>query len=249
MDIRTSFIEGKIKSKFLNVLLAIESNLFERISVISWGVAEFLHLNINKCKLLPLGGDKGNYYLKQKYPLLLLYVGTFYDRYIERTIYGLSLFVQKHRDIQIHYTIIGFGTNAEIQKILDAIKYCNLEKIVSFEGEKRHECLLPYLKSHNVGISFIPLTDYYDCQPPTKTYEYLLNGMAVLATATSENAKVIDSSNGILIKGDAARDFCEGIEQMSVALETIDLYTVYRNAQQYSWNNIVNNYLIPIIED
>lgn len=248
MDIRTSFIEGKYKSKLLNKLLSIESRLFKKVSVISWGVADFLSLNKQNCCLLPLGGDGVPFCNKTMDRISLLYVGTFYDRYIEKTIEGLYLFRKKNKDIEVEYTIIGMGTDEEKKKIFDAISNYKVSDIVHFVGEKRHEELIPYFKSHNIGVSYIPLTDYYDCQPPTKTFEYLLNTMVVLATPTSENRKVIDDTNGILLLGDSPDDFAVGMEKLLDKVDGFDFSEIYHNAMVYSWSNIVSKYLIPIVE-
>lgn len=249
MDIRTSFVEGKFKSKILNCLLTIESCMFKRISVISWGVADFLHLNLKKCRLLPLGGDKVPFYPKKKFPLSLLYVGTFYDRFIETTVQGVAIFIKNNPLLAIKYTIIGFGTESEVKKIQHSIEEYHLEGVVTYVGERRHEELIPYFKSHNIGVSYIPLTDYYDCQPPTKTYEYLLNSMLVLATPTSENAKVINVTNGILSEDDSAESFSKGLEKLYAENHLFNFKSIYLNAQRYTWNNIVDRYLVPLIEN
>ena len=246
MDIRTSVIRGKYKSFFLNHLIKLESLFFKRISVISEGVIEFLQLNRKKCRILPLGGAKYPFMEKNFNKISLLYVGTFYDRHIETTIDGFATFIQKHPEIDISYTIIGTGSNADKSKIMDKIIKYKSDKIL-FVGEKRHEELLPYLSACNVGISYIPLTDYYDCQPPTKTYEYLLSSMVVIATPTSENKKVINTTNGILLQSDSAADFARGIETLIQVRQTFDFNYIYDNAQIYTWEHIVKHYLIPIV--
>lgn len=248
MDIRTSFIEGKIKSFILNRIIGLESKLFNNISVISLGIIDFLSLNRGKCHLLPLGGDDVPYYDKEMDTISLLYVGTFYDRHIEKTVEGLSLFRQQNANIKIEYTIIGIGSVGEVQKIIDAISAYGLKEVVHYVGEKRHEELVPFYKTHNVGVSYIPLTPYYDCQPPTKTYEYLLNTMAVLATPTTENKKLVNKSNGVLLAGDSAEDFANGIRLLYEKRKSFDFKGIYTNAKKYSWDNILNNYLINIVE-
>jgi len=249
LDIRTSYIEGKFKSLILNNLLRFESSFFERIFVISWGVADFLNLNRRKCYLLPLGGDDVPFYSKNTKELSLLYVGTFYDRHIEKTIEGFSIFIEKYPGVKAHYTIIGVGSDLEKRKIIEAINTYRLNDKCIFVGEKRHEELCPFFQASNIGISYIPLTRYYDCQPPTKTYEYLLNTMIVLATPTTENKKVIDASNGIILEGDSPNDVADGLEQIWLNREKFCFDTIYNNAKCYTWNHIVQNYLLNIIEE
>lgn len=249
MDIRTSFIEGKYKTKLLNLLLRIESSFFKHISVISDGVVDFLHLNKSKCKLLPLGGKDVGFCERSDNTLALLYVGTFYDRYIEKTVEGLAVFFKQNPGVIVRYTIIGMGTDEEKQRILDAIRLNNIEKFVQFVGEKRHEELVPYFQTHNVGVSYIPLTDYYDCQPPTKTYEYLLNTMIVLATPTYENRKVINDLNGVLLDGDRPVDFANAVTKLLQKSGQFNMNKIYNDARQYSWQNIVEQYLLPIVNE
>lgn len=249
MDVRTSFIEGRFKTKFLNLLLRMESIFFKRISVISDGVADFLRLNKLKCRLLPLGGEDVGFHKRTDHALSLLYVGTFYDRYIEKTVEGLALFFKQNPKVNVKYTIIGMGTDEEKQRIFDAISCNKLEESVLLAGEKRHEELFPYFCAHNVGVSYIPLTNYYDCQPPTKTYEYLLNAMIVLATPTSENRKVINDTNGILLLGDSSVDFVNALTELVQKQKLFNSRKIYKDARQYSWGNIVDRYLLPIINE
>lgn len=249
LDIRTSFIEGKYKAKLLNFNLRIESVFFKRISVISDGVADFLGLNKSKCRLLPLGGDDVNFRERSGNALALLYVGTFFDRHIEKTVEGLAIYLEQNPSHIIKYTIIGMGTDEEKQRILDAILLNNMGEFIQFVGEKRHEELIPYFQTHNVGVSYIPLTDYYDCQPPTKTYEYLLNTMIVLATPTYENRKIISDLNGILLKGDTPTDFANAVAEVFQKFSQFDMKAIYNNARKYSWRNIVNQYLLLIVNE
>ena len=158
------------------------------------------------------------------------------------------MFMKKYPKCKISYTIIGTGSDSDKKKITDRINLYNCVNI-NYVGEKRHEELLQFLSNHNVGVSYIPLTDYYDCQPPTKTYEYLLSSMIVLATPTSENRKVINATNGILLQGDSAFDFAKGIENLMQVKNTFNFRAIYEDSQKYTWENVVKQYLIPIIED
>ena len=248
LDIRTSYIEGRYKSLILNKLLKAESFFFRRISVISWGVADFLKLDTKKCCLLPLGGDEAPFHDKDMNVLSLLYVGTFYDRHIEKTIEGFSLFIKKYPFIEAHYRIIGMGSDYKKKKICNAIEKNGLKHNCIFVGEKRHEELYPFFQNHNIGVSYIPLTKYYDCQPPTKTYEYLLNTMVVLATPTSENRKVINASNGIVLAGDSPEDVASGLEQIWFRRKEFNFNSIFNEAKSYTWNQIVKTYLLSIIE-
>ncbi|MEI7504287.1 MAG: hypothetical protein WCJ61_13485, partial [Paludibacter sp.] len=107
---------------------------------------------------------------------------------------------------------------------------------------------LPFLENSNVGVSFVPCTPYYDCQPPTKTYEYLIYGLPVIATNTLENRRVIHETNGVLIE-DTEDGFCEGIEFIIGKLGRFNSASIQIDNITHSWANIVDSAIKPYIEN
>jgi hypothetical protein len=248
VDIRTSFIyPNKIKTRILNFVLQMECKFFSNISVVSTGVGQFLNLP-KKSHVLPLGGPIFSNIDKNYEAFSFLYVGTFYDRDIVQTIHAFAKFVSTHSNkISLKYTIIGYGSDDEIQEIREAITALTMEAHIEFLGTIRYPELTDYFLSHNIGICYIPLTDYYDCQPPTKTFEYLLSGNIVLGTSTSENAKVIDEDNGVLVS-DTAEDFYNGMVKLFEKRHLYNSRNIQSKASKYSWPAIVNDNLIPYLK-
>lgn len=247
MDIRTSFIfKSKFRRYIYNRLMCVESKLFKHVTIISNSLRKFLQTN-QSMHILPLGAPYFDCPNKNFDCLKLLYVGTFYERDIEKTVLGFKEFLNvTNFPTNVKYTIVGFGSSEEILKIKSAIEDNNLGKYINYVGEVRYPALNKYFSDHNVGVSFIPLTPYYDCQPPTKTFEYLLNGMPVLATSTSENSLVISSDNGVLIN-DTSEDFCKGLLQLYRQKEAYKSSLIKENAKQFTWDHIVNENLIPYL--
>lgn len=250
MDIRTSYITTSILKTFINnVILYIDSLMFWRVSIISRSLGRFMRISPKKSYLLPIGALVEDYVAPQFNEFLsLLYVGTFYDRNIEKTIEGVALFKNRHPEVSIQYTIIGMGSEKEKELIQSAIKEHYLDNIVEFVGEKRYEMLKPYYHSHNIGVSYVPLTKYYDCQPPTKTFEYLVKGMLVMCTPTSENAILTHNENGVLLESDSVEDFAKGIEYIHNNRANYINRKIYNDSRKYSWENIVKKYLCPIVD-
>ncbi len=247
LDIRTSFIyKNKLKRIIYNKILKIESLFYENISIISEGVG-FL-LKIKKFKVFPLGSPKFDLVEKKFNQLNLLYVGTFYNREIEKTILGVKIFVNKYPNIKINYKIIGYGSKNEIDLLLYTIKNNDLSEHVEFIGEVRYPELKEYFVNSNIGVSYIPINEYFNYQPPTKTYEYLLSGNAVIATKTAENAKIINLTNGILIS-DNEYDFAYGLEYLENNLINFNSKEIQKKAYKYSWENIIKNIYIPHINN
>lgn len=251
LDIRTATIDSnkKIRKK-KDTILSLESGFFKYISVISNGLIDILRLNIIKTFVLPLGADKMiNFRIKDK-KMYLLYIGILDNRKIEDTILGFELFYHKYKNIiPCKYTIIGYGDKKEYEEIItNLIKERCLQGVVSFLGRKKHDELKPFIIDNNIGVSYVPISTYYQHQPPTKTYEYIQNGLICIATNTFENRKVINKNNGILIN-DNVEDFFHGLEKIYNNFDEYDPLVIINESEQYSWFNIVKNILKPNLRD
>ena len=82
------------------------------------------------------------------------------------------------------------------------------------------------------------MTDFFDVQPVTKTFEHLVSGMPVIATATSENRLVVNEENGVLID-DTATGFYEGLKQLAAQKGSFDSEKIMRDSEKYQWRSIV----------
>ncbi len=248
-DVRTgSVTKAFFMRKLSDFICRFESCFFSYITVISKSLAKKLRLPEKKVHILPLGAKPIDVSLKRNNSLKLLYVGTLNGRRIEDTIEGYARFYEEFGGfVDTIYYIIGDGHNGELEKLRTLVKQKGLDQVIHLLGYIHQSKLEKYFHQCNVGISYIPINDIYDCQPPTKTYEYLLAGMPVLATKTSENAMVINSSNGILIC-DTADSFYEGLKKTMSTIKCYDPIEIKNNALLYSWKNIVKDNFIPYID-
>jgi len=239
LDIRTGSVSKNIFKRIIsNIELKINSIFFRRITIISESLAN--NLKIRKYEILPLGADRIVSTRKQFKGLKILYIGTFDNRRLEDTIIGYKMFVDKYgNEVESKYTIIGSGTNSEEEKLKKIVKDFNLDGKIFFLGYIKNTELSEYLAEHNIGISYVPITNYYNCQPPTKTYEYLMNGLICLATKTYENKKIISDKNGILID-DNPENFFKGLESIYFNLKSYDSDEIICSVQNFNWENISN---------
>lgn len=247
VDVRTLSVKKDLKTRESNDKLLInDCSHFDSISAISKGVAD--KMKIPNIKILPLGSDiistKSKNYTDH---INLLYVGTLSNRNIEQTISGLKLFIDKYPNVLIQYDIIGDGFRDELQIIKNTTEKLHLENIVKIHGRIPYNNLKEYFDNSNIGISYVPITDYYQNQPPTKTYEYILSGLFCIGTATNSNKELITTDNGILIQDDP-ESFCKGLELFLKKRSLISENIIRRSLSQYTWENIVNTKLKPIIE-
>ena len=223
--------------------------LYDSISVIYKGVQQ--RLNIPSAKILPLGSDVISTHIKNYSNLNILYVGTLFGRDIEKTIYGLAQFVKDNPNTQIKYDIVGEAKGINKEKMSDEFKdlvsHLNLTQYIKIHGAKPYSDLLPFISEANYGVSFVPKTPWYDVQPPTKPFEYAMSGLYVIATSTTCNSEIISNENGILIN-DTPEDFAKALKYIYLNSQCISENAIRSSLLKYKWENIVNNYLLPIID-
>lgn len=250
LDIRSSAIRTSPALRlFMNLLILFDSLFFDRVSIISESLRKKLGISEKKCFILPVGADiisKKNKNFQDS--MKLLYVGTLSWRNIEQTIEGVYLFKKnKPTDFQIHYDIIGTGSDKEIKIIEDYINKYKLEGIVSYHGPIKYPDLQPFFDVCNVGVSYIPVTGYFNFQPPTKTFEYILSGMLCVATTTIENIKIITDQNGVLCNNDP-QSFAQALNNVFENRNLWNSEIIRKSRLEYAWNLIINKSLRPQLE-
>ena len=248
VDIRTLSVSPDKKHRdSYNKLLINDLKSFDEVSAISKGVIE--QLGLSGAHLLPLGADIISTTKKTfDDELRLLYVGTFRWRNLEDTIEGVRFFHESHPNVKLSYDIVGSGEPGQLERLRDIAKKFGLEHIITFHGLIPHTALKPFFDKCNIGISYVPMTDYYDCQPPTKTYEYILSGLFCIATDTAANRELITPDNGLLIK-DNANSFAYGLEQYMTVKNSLDDNQIRQSLAESTWERIVSDKLLPILRE
>lgn len=249
IDIRTlSIITNEEKRINENKQICKSIDNFESVSFITQAIANTANIKTTiKQYILPLGSDIISHTNKDFNSLKLLYIGTLENRDIIKTVQGLELFITKYPSISITYNIIGDGSDYDLIK--NYIIEHKLTHVVKMHGRLPYSSLKPFLDSHNIGISFIPITTGYDLQPPTKTYEYILSGLFCLATKTKSNCDVIiNDTNGYLID-DSPSSFYNGIEHIYTNRNKFQSENIRQTLITYQWKFLIEKYLKPIIED
>src|ERR1035437_334192 len=241
--IHLNIITGSISSKSINrnlsnLLLRCESYIFKNVSIISPGLQKLLKVS-RKAYILPLGANPMIVNRQTDHKISLLYIGTLQNRCIDDTVVGLGLFISEHPDADVHYTIIGDDCCGEIEQILDKIKKYDLYKHVELTGYIPYKNLKQYFEKANVGISYIPVTPWFEYQPPTKTFEYLMAGMPVIATGTYENKKIINDQNGLIIADNPA-SFANCIELLYDRIDDFSDSIIRESVVEYKWETIIS---------
>lgn len=249
VDIRSGYIyENWFKRHIFNLILLLEVSVFKNITVISKSLAKHLKLP-PRAHHIPLGSPAFPNWNKKYDSFKILYVGTFHQRNIDEAIRGFSKFYTEFKYlIDIEWNIIGRGSPLDIELIEDLIIELDLSHVIKYWGTIRYPELNEHFEANNIGLSYIPITEYFNFQPPTKTFEYLSSGMITIATSTSENRVVIDDHNGVLIK-DNKEGLYEGLKYIYENRGRYNSLKIQEQSKQFSWTNIVNNNLIPYLNN
>jgi len=249
LDIRTGSLKGNRIGRFIeNFVILLESSFFSRITVLSKGLINKLKIPKKKVVLLPLGAEAtvGNRRIALEWDKIrMLYVGTLHKRNIHETVVAVGKFLES-TSCDLYYDIIGFGSEEEEKKLTRYIAKLGLEANVRFHGRKDYSEVEKYLASSNIGVSYIPMTPYFEYQPPTKTFEYILSGMPCIATNTFENKQLIFAENGILCN-DNPESFSEGIKEIWENRQNYLSASIVKSLEDYTWKNIVDNVLVKAL--
>ena len=243
LDIRTgSVTKGRVARSFKNWLMRREASFYRHLTVISESLAA-THGWAHRAKIVPLGAVEISAVDKKFAALNMLYVGTLFNRNIDQMVLGVAAYLKSQQDTEtdgqtaVTLTVVGGGPGNELDQLRDIVATHDVGAHIKIEGQVPHDKLEHYFDTHNIGMSYIPMTPYFDVQPPTKTFEYLLSGMAVLATATSENARIIQPDNGRLIE-DSAAAVQQAVAAMANAPATFDSRSIRQAARPFLWSTI-----------
>lgn len=249
IDVRTLSVEITEKARiFSNNQLKQDLKYFNSSSFITSGIQKQIMQENHKASfILPLGADIISNSNKSFEELNLLYVGTLNNRNIIDTVKGYIAFIKAHPEVKSHYDIVGDGINNEMEEMNKYIQLHNMEQYITLHGRIPYSSLMPFFENHNIGISYVPITDYYEFQPPTKTFEYILSGIFCVGTATASNKEIINDSNGILHQ-DNSDSFKDALENVLKNKEKYKSEIIRNTLIKYQWKYIIDDYLIPILE-
>ncbi|MDD3872778.1 MAG: glycosyltransferase [Methanosarcina sp.] len=235
--------------RFQDLQFKFNAQHFARVLVGTDYMIRHLKLDSAKCSLIQWGMNpisRSPQVFAGK--LSLVYLGTLNGRQIPDTIRGLGIFIRKFPQLRaVTYSIIGKGAAAEVQKLVSTIHAENLQDIVQYLGYIDDNDLKDYIDSCNVGVSYVPVTKYYNDVIATKTYEYLLSGLCVLATNTNENRKMVNQNNGVLIEDNPA-SFANGLEQIWQNMENYSSQKIVKESIIYTLEYRVKNSVVPLLK-
>lgn len=239
--------DNTIKGLVNNALIKFEIFFFRHIATVSTGVANKLRLK--NYHIIPMGGESFKTTFENKDSLSLIYVGTLGNRNIIQCVKGFHQFIEAYPERKFdQFVIIGNSDGDELDEIATYVKRNNLgDRILTKGFVPQHE-LEPFYNDANLGVSYVPITPYYDNQPPLKTTEYLVSGLPVIATKTISNQKMVTSKDGVLIH-DTEEDFFKGLITFVQKQSTFNSLEIKERNQKHHWLQVVEKKFYPLIEN
>ena len=251
VDIRSGFLaKSSLKRLLLNRILRFECRKFRYRTINSELLGSYLGFSRGEVTELPLGAEPVSSPARTFDGLHLLYVGALSKRNVEITVRGLKAYVDRFGTRGVKkYDIVGAGSIEDERIIKDAIRDGGLEGIVEMHGYVSRENMGLFLQAANVGVSFVPMTPYYDMQPVTKSYEFLLAGLPLLATRTTQNIRHVNAANGVLID-DTAESVSQGLAKLASKFSenAFDSDRIRKAFSMNSWGNVITEHYVPYLE-
>jgi glycosyltransferase involved in cell wall biosynthesis len=239
-----------IQSLFMNSIIIQSEELKKKmIGIRGLKKTDVVQVGFNKNYFYPVDSKISHHYrqalrIKQK-DRVLIYSGVISK---SRNLTILIDAIKKvHSDFQdLKLLMIGDGDAInDIKKLVE--KYGIINNVV-FTGRIPHKEVVNYICIGDIGISYIPVNESYNYNPPLKTFEYMACGLPTIATRTESNQKIItEGVNGILVD-DTSEDMAEAIlhllkdEKKQNLLSENARKSIMRNDFEY----IVKTSLIPI---
>jgi glycosyltransferase involved in cell wall biosynthesis len=248
LDIRTGSVHASgRRRRFENMLLRLESRRFSHVSVISEALRDVLKLKA-ECHIVPVGGESYHGGTREFASVRFVYVGTFLNRNIERTVVAFDELYQKlSHTYDMTYEIVGDGPEQDTRRVLQAIEQCSSRGAIRYLGRVPNADIDEVFRRNNIGVVYIPIIEQFDPQPSTKLFECLLSGMPVLATATGENERIVNSENGVLVKDDV-ESVRGGMESLIGNLAMYDSNRIRESLTAYRWEEIAKKNVAPYLE-
>lgn len=165
----------------------------------------------------------------------------------------LDRLLEAFRKVQLFYDnlrLLMIGDGDAVYELKELAKTMNIQDKVIFMGRVKHEAVRNFIGAADVAISYIPINENYNYNPPLKTFEYLACGLPTIATKTESNRRIIrDCFNGVLVSDDA-EDLSGAIVDLLNNKEKLNLLknSSSKSIVNFDFELITKTKLLPIYE-
>lgn len=147
--------------------------------------------------------------------LRLVYVGFLTKiRGLDLLVESVSEFVKLENSSEgIVVDIVGKGSMT--RRLQNLVRELDLTDIVSVHGWLPHSTVDTLLSKANVGVLTYRVCDHWNHTIPNKIFDYMLNGLPVVATPVRPIARIIDATNcGLIADSESKEDIARALRAM-----------------------------------
>lgn len=214
------WLSDKLKRK-LNLLAFRHSDLVITVSKeLRARLLEEFKVSPNKLQVIPLGVDLNLFkphHLSPRCPpgpLNLAYVSSIsLQRGYQTCIHAARML--KQDGIPFSMEFVGSGPQRELEWLKRMTTQEGVEQEISWRGFMRHEDLPGYLSRFHVGLSPLPDLEAYRVSSPTKVFEYMAMGLAVVASDIKAHREfLVDGESALLFRPEDPSDLARVLRRL-----------------------------------
>jgi len=179
--------------------------------------------------------------------LLLIYCGSMApSRKLQNLILAFAEVCSHAKKVKL--LMVGDGSGkADLENLVSRL---GLQGEVVFTGPVPHDEMRMYICACDIGISYVPVNESYNYNPPLKTFEYFACGIPVIGTRTESNTKIITEDVNGLLTNDGPKETAVAI--LNLVSDNSKRANFARNAEysikQFDFKVIVQQQLVPAYE-
>jgi len=243
-------IENFLQSLFIDKIIVQSEELREKLigtrnlkrtMVVPVGFSQKIFYPVGKAKRQRM---RQSFSINEDQPLLV-YCGVIAKlRQLDRLLEAFRQVIRTYPDVKL--LMVGDGNVLEDLKKLSVT--LGISKSTIFTGRVPHQDVANYIGMADIGISYIPINENYNYNPPLKTFEYLACGLPTIATSTESNRRIIkDGFNGILTN-DMPNQIAAAIVDLlkNKKKQEVLKANARKSIMAYDFQNITKNSLIPL---
>lgn len=241
-----------IQSLFMDKIIVQSEELKEKlIGIRTLKRTKVVPVGFNKKVLYPIGKtEKRRLRNSCNIPendLVLVYCGVISQfRQLDKLI---TAFRKVHEVVQ-NVKLLMVGDGDALEEVKTLARSLQIQESIIFTGRIRHDKVVNYIAMADIGISYVPINENYNYNPPLKTFEYLACGLPTIATRTESNCRIInDGYNGLLVCDDPKSLACAIITLLGNSVRLELFRTVSRRSiMDFDFEHITKSKLIPVYE-
>ena len=182
-----------------------------------------------------------------KEQVILIYIGTL------SPLRNLATLVRAFKTVSDDFEnvrLLFVGDGGDMPQLTRLCQELHISDKVVFTGFIDYNRVPEYLSIADIGVSYIPINEFFDCQPVLKTLEYLASGLPVVATNTSGNRVSVRHGYNGFLANDYENDFAQSMASLvaDAKLRQRLACNSRSSVNRFDWMRIEKDQLLPAYE-